>query len=822
MIKSYDDLFVQISQLIQESVPGGTFIAPRHILSSDARSESADTAGMISTIMGDLGEIIEARILSGLAVTASTPPSATVTVALGKGTAGGKLFELASNTEVIIPLDSTTYIYYILLYQNAVIVRRDKPSDHCVIAKIVVPNPGVTARIVDDKPDNGYDGWVVSAKDMFFDQDQEFDDDSREVIRQALSEIAAETIFGTLRASENLIVTNVLGTMKIDSRAMHFYDGEGKELAYYGADYARIGNIKVLYDRIKSQNYSSGISGFEIREDGSVEFRSGIIGGWSITANTLSAQNIIIDSSGSIRTSNFASGFLGTGWQIGSDGSAEFQNIVARGQLSCSAFKKETINAAGGLLIISPASVLDSDLASSSSSITVKDSSFEKNEVIRIKDGANDEWMLVTNSSGAPTYTVTRDWSNDYATNPEWKAGTAVVGMGRTGAGFLSFDSVSANSPFIDVYQRVGTTWNDYSLKARFGNLNGVAGLSGFGLYSENVFLTGTVNATGGTLQDLDIVGTLDLVGGSIRTSSTFPRMTLDQDGLKYQIATLGSKYGSFQYGSGTHYGSGVIAYVLSPTIKVPFYVSVEQTVADLHLFDRASDPTGKAEAGDLAVVDEKLKLCILDGTPGTFSALAFASDVLWEIDGTETQLKTADEIDMRSKKIINVTDPAANQDAATKKYVDDSSHFLTGDWIISSVATAHTGWTNVSATYANKFMRINATPGTIAGADTHTHTVPAHLHAAGTLTVPNHAHDFATSSESVGEANSSGPDIVVGGKIYSNAGGASAARSVLLDNTATDGTITCTGSTANNAEGTSGSGDNVPGYVTVTTFQKD
>lgn len=43
----------------------------------------------------------------------------------------------------------------------------------------------------------------------------------------------------------------------------------------------------------------------------------------------------------------------------------------------------------------------------------------------------------------------------------------------------------------------------------------------------------------------------------------------------------------------------------------------------------------------------------------------------LWEIDGTETQLKTADEIDMQSKKIINLTDPVTAQHAATKAYVD-------------------------------------------------------------------------------------------------------------------------------------------------------
>lgn len=46
----------------------------------------------------------------------------------------------------------------------------------------------------------------------------------------------------------------------------------------------------------------------------------------------------------------------------------------------------------------------------------------------------------------------------------------------------------------------------------------------------------------------------------------------------------------------------------------------------------------------------------------------------LWEVDGTETQLKTADAIDMQTKKIINVVDPTANQEAATKKYVDDNA----------------------------------------------------------------------------------------------------------------------------------------------------
>jgi hypothetical protein len=45
---------------------------------------------------------------------------------------------------------------------------------------------------------------------------------------------------------------------------------------------------------------------------------------------------------------------------------------------------------------------------------------------------------------------------------------------------------------------------------------------------------------------------------------------------------------------------------------------------------------------------------------------------ILWEIDTDSTQLKIASIIDMQTKKIIGVVDPTSDQDAATKKYVDD------------------------------------------------------------------------------------------------------------------------------------------------------
>lgn len=50
--------------------------------------------------------------------------------------------------------------------------------------------------------------------------------------------------------------------------------------------------------------------------------------------------------------------------------------------------------------------------------------------------------------------------------------------------------------------------------------------------------------------------------------------------------------------------------------------------------------------------------------------AAAEAAD-LWEVDGTETQLKTADEIDMQSKKILNLANGTANTDAVNKGQMD-------------------------------------------------------------------------------------------------------------------------------------------------------
>lgn len=218
---------------------------------------------------------------------------------------------------------------------------------------------------------------------------------------------------------------------------------------------------------------------FSVTNGGSIKATLGIIGGWTIGETTLSASNLLLDSAGDIGTQDFASG--STGWQATGTGNAEFNNIVARGLIRTAVFQKDIITAnAGSVLIIPNSDVLDTDMtALDASTLTIKGTTnFSVGHILRMKDGANDEWLEVTSAASAPTYTVTRDKASAYGadSNPVWTKGTAVLDYGVSGQGGLMLTASESNAPYMNVFTHAGSPWTTIVERLRVGNLNGFLG----------------------------------------------------------------------------------------------------------------------------------------------------------------------------------------------------------------------------------------------------------------------------------------------------------------------------------------------------------
>ncbi len=93
-------------------------------------------------------------------------------------------------------------------------------------------------------------------------------------------------------------------------------------------------------------------------------------------------------------------------------------------------------------------------------------------------------------------------------------AGQVLVSQGKQDTGFILLNATSGSeTPYIDITERTGSGVNDLDVKVRLGDLSGVSDtqfgtLSGFGLYTDNVFLKGTISASAGQLGAFNIDGT--------------------------------------------------------------------------------------------------------------------------------------------------------------------------------------------------------------------------------------------------------------------------------------------------------------------------
>lgn len=420
--------------------------------SANKNVSSDETTEIVKNLVDSLNKLVKPYIDIGLEVTASSPPDDCINISSGAGVVSGHYIEVDESTKLRVPLDDKTKLFYVNFDGSQISVESHRFDDKLALAKVVIPQPGNTVYIEDDKPDtaDNLNGYIVSGKDILFDGSWTFDDDSLAILGNKLGYILAKNVYGEINLSENLTIKNTQGTLRADSKSLSFYYEDGVK----ASEFNRRGTY--FYDT----------SGFELAKFTTTEARVG---------------NIVIYPN-SIESGNFVSGNLGSGFQIKDSGDAEFNNVKVRGKISSSVFEKSTISSVGGNFLVIDSDILDADMTSlDSSTLTIKgDSVFSVGDILRIKDGTNDEWLEVTSIVNAPTYSVTRDKYSSYDSNnnPEWKKGTAIVKYGDENDGLIYMTASDSYAPYLSVMTHSGAPWSTMTTHMRLGNLNGYLGYS--------------------------------------------------------------------------------------------------------------------------------------------------------------------------------------------------------------------------------------------------------------------------------------------------------------------------------------------------------
>jgi len=585
---TYKDLYTQVLTLIEKKQSFYTPSKYQNQLNTSIAPDMGNfvsdsvNAELVESIYSIFAEALPPWIITGLIVEADSPISNQVTVSAGKGTVGGKLYELDEESTLVINFDDNTHIFYISLYENALLVEREKDARKLTIAKIVVPMPGITDRIIDTKDDDSpWDAYIQNFTEykLYGDGSGKLEEDSIEILKDNIGDVLGSTIIGNITLSENLKIVNTAGTLELNSDSLQFFDFDlnlimklndkgaffynayKTELARFTANDARIGNIQITKNSLESVDFASGTGGFQIKDNGDVEFNdgtfrgtleasSGVIGGWTITSTSLYGTT-----TGSIKTGiNVGAGYNGV--ILDQDGLRVYDAVL-------------------GVVADFPSDGSPPSISSG----TIREVVYE----------------ITTNAVMRTAETVGDGGSAS--------AGILINNTGIYGCG--SFQTLNdANFKVLrggDAYFK--------------GELNATSGqIGGFTISSDTL--------TGGTVIGATLRGT------TIENKATFPKIRWDSSGMSYQVTTSVGKYGEFEYGlvgaGGKLYGAGVLAYIFNEDEPI-LSVKAEHTRADIRFYNRGADPSNALitdQIGDVIVVNGQLKLCTTAGGPGTFSGI--------------------------------------------------------------------------------------------------------------------------------------------------------------------------------------------------------
>jgi len=203
---------------------------------------------------------------------------------------------------------------------------------------------------------------------------------------------------------------------------------------------------------------------------------------------------------------NFVSGIFGTGWRldynvsVANESYLELDNITVRNTIRTHIFQKDVVKVTNGMLYVSDSIQISAVTGTTGTgTITVDDSKSASFSSFPVE-----MWFKDFNAAGivkSVKFNITslNTASNGIRTiyNVTWVSGDSLAEIpnggvcAKTSGGGLLLDAISNNSPYMDIIL-------NGVVKARLGNLAGISGASGYGLWSDNVFLTGDITANTG------------------------------------------------------------------------------------------------------------------------------------------------------------------------------------------------------------------------------------------------------------------------------------------------------------------------------------
>jgi hypothetical protein len=228
-------------------------------------------------------------------------------------------------------------------------------------------------------------------------------------------------------------------------------------------------------------------------------------------AGILTASGAIL--SGTMSSVPFTSGV--EGWQIHTNGNAEFNDVTVRGRIRSAVFEYNIIQAtSGSIAVAKSAGVLAAnfEIADGSGTLTVQDPPsgeawlFESNDIVRIRyydSGVlKESWLTVTRTGTVNEYTTALENGTDDYT---YKKGLAVINYGPATQGLLFMTADADNSPYYDVRTHAGAPWTTQTAKVRLGNLAGITdatfgALTGYGLWTDSGYFTGSIKSQAGEI----------------------------------------------------------------------------------------------------------------------------------------------------------------------------------------------------------------------------------------------------------------------------------------------------------------------------------